>query len=135
MDYSLPRSSDLGDSPGRNTALSCHGLPCPPPGRLPNQGSNPGLLHCRWIPCPPGKPKNSGMGSLPISRGTSGPRNRMGSPALQADSLPAELPEKPYSFVCLFFFFLNEGYFHFVTHSRKGLNVLKKKHKICIYSR
>ena len=29
-------------------------------------------------------------------------------------------------FVCLFFF-LNEGYFHFVTHSRKGLNVLKKK--------
>ena len=25
------------------------GLPCPPPGDLPNQGSNPGLLHCRQI--------------------------------------------------------------------------------------
>ena len=24
-------------------------LPCPPPGDLPTQGSNPGLLHCRWI--------------------------------------------------------------------------------------
>jgi len=23
------------------------GLPCPPPGDLPTQGSNPGLLHCR----------------------------------------------------------------------------------------
>ena len=25
------------------------GLPCPPPGDLPNQGSNPGLPHCRQI--------------------------------------------------------------------------------------
>ena len=25
------------------------GLPCPPPGDLPTQGSNPGLPHCRWI--------------------------------------------------------------------------------------
>ena len=28
------------------------GLPCPPPGGLPTQGSNPcllGLLHCRWV--------------------------------------------------------------------------------------
>ena len=25
------------------------GLPIPSPGDLPNQGSNPGLLHCRWI--------------------------------------------------------------------------------------
>ena len=24
-----------------------NGLPCPPPGDLPTQGSNPGLLHCR----------------------------------------------------------------------------------------
>ena len=47
----------------------------------------------------------------------------MGSPALQADSLPAELPEYTYSF--FFFFFLNEGYFHFVTHSRKGFEVKK----------
>ena len=25
------------------------GLPCPPPGDLPNQGLNPHLPHCRWI--------------------------------------------------------------------------------------
>ena len=65
------------NSPGQNTGV---GLPCPPPGNLPNpgieprsptlqadslpseppgrpngffptQGSNPGLPHCQWIPC------------------------------------------------------------------------------------
>ena len=25
------------------------GLPCSPPGDLPNPGLNPGLMHCRWI--------------------------------------------------------------------------------------
>ena len=25
------------------------GLPFPSPGKLPNLGSNPGLLHCRWV--------------------------------------------------------------------------------------
>ena len=25
------------------------GLPCPPPGYLPDPGANSGLLHCRWI--------------------------------------------------------------------------------------
>ena len=25
------------------------GLPSPPPGDLPSQGSNPHLLHCRWV--------------------------------------------------------------------------------------
>ena len=36
------------------------GLPSPPPGIFPTQGSNPGLLHCRWSEPPrkgsPGKP-------------------------------------------------------------------------------
>ena len=27
------------------------GLPCPPPGDLPNPGIDPGLPHCRWILC------------------------------------------------------------------------------------
>ena len=26
-----------------------HGLPCLPPAGIPNQGSNPSLLHCRQI--------------------------------------------------------------------------------------
>ena len=36
-----PGSSVHWDSPGKHWS----GLPCPPPGDLPN----PGLLHCRWI--------------------------------------------------------------------------------------
>ena len=38
-----------------------NGLPFPPPGVLPNQGSKPGLQHCRrfFITEPPGMPPNS----------------------------------------------------------------------------
>ena len=35
-----------GDSPGKNIGV---GLPCPPPGDLPNPALNPGLSHCRQI--------------------------------------------------------------------------------------
>ena len=68
------------------------GLPCPPPGDFPNPGiePNPGLPDCRQIlyylrhqkaliPSP---------GNLPESG------IEQGSPALQADSLPAKLPGK-----------------------------------------
>ena len=34
------------DSPGKNTGVRCHFLP---KGIFPNQGLNPGLLHCRQI--------------------------------------------------------------------------------------
>ena len=44
---------------------------------------------------PPEKPKNTGVGSLVPSPELSDPGIEPGSPALQADSLPAELPEKP----------------------------------------
>ena len=46
MDCSLPGPSVHGDSPGQNTGVAYHAL-CQ--GIFPNQGSNPGLLHCRWI--------------------------------------------------------------------------------------
>ena len=47
---------------------------------------------------PPGKPKNTGVGSLSLLGGDlSDPGIELGSPALQADSLPAELPGKPLS--------------------------------------
>ena len=46
MDYSLPGSSVLGDSPGKNTGVGFHDLF---QGIFPTQGLNPGLLHCRWI--------------------------------------------------------------------------------------
>ena len=83
------------DSPGKNTRVGCQALL---QGIFPTQGPNPGLLHCRqilyqlnhqrstrileWLPIPsPGNLPNPGIES--------------GSPALQPDSLPAELPGKP----------------------------------------
>ena len=45
---------------------------------------------------PPGKPMHTGVGSLSLLQGIFlSPGIELGSPALQADSLPAELPEKP----------------------------------------
>jgi len=42
---------------------------------------------------PPGKPKNTGMGSLSLLQGNlPDPGIELGSPELQADSLPTELP-------------------------------------------
>ena len=41
-----PGSSVHGDSPGKNTGVSCHALL---QGFFPTQGSTPGLPHCRRI--------------------------------------------------------------------------------------
>ena len=46
MDCSPPGSSDNGDSPGKNTGMSCHALL---QGIFPTQGPNAGLPHCRRI--------------------------------------------------------------------------------------
>ena len=86
MDCSPLGSSVHGDSLGKNTGVGCRALL---QGIFPTQESNPGLPHCRpdSLPSePPGKPKNTGVGSLATEQG---------SPALQADSLLAELPGKP----------------------------------------
>ena len=49
MDCSLPVSSVLRDSPGKNTGTGCHALV---QGIFPTQGSNPGLPQCRQIVLP-----------------------------------------------------------------------------------
>ena len=46
MDCSLPGSSVLGDSPGKNTGVGRHSLLQE---IFPTQGSDPGLPYCRWI--------------------------------------------------------------------------------------
>ena len=46
MDCSLPGSIVHGDSPGKNTRVSCHALL---QGIFPTYLSNQGLLHCRRI--------------------------------------------------------------------------------------
>ena len=74
------------------------GLPCPPPGHLPNPGIEPKFpaLQVGSLPSePPGKPKNTGVGPIPSPGDLLDPGSEQGSPALQADSLPAELPGKP----------------------------------------
>ncbi|KAB0346721.1 hypothetical protein FD754_011578 [Muntiacus muntjak] len=63
-------------------------------GIFPTQGLNPRSpkLQANSFPAEPqGKPKNTGLGSLSLSSGSSQPRIEPGSPALQADSLPTEL--------------------------------------------
>ena len=48
------------------------GLPCPSPGDLPNAGIEPGsptLQADSLLTEPPGKPKNTGVGSLPFLQG------------------------------------------------------------------
>ena len=75
MDCSLPDSFVFGDSPGKNWS----GLPCPPPGELPNSGIEPRSLKMQAdsLPSePPGKSKNTG--AYPFSRRTSWPRNQPG---------------------------------------------------------
>ena len=62
------------------------------------QESNWGLLHCRWILyrlSHQGRPRIREWVACPFSRDLPDPGIELGSPALQADSLPAELPGKP----------------------------------------
>ena len=83
------------NSPGQNTGVgSC----CLLQGIFPTQGSNSGLLHCRQILYQlshQGSPRIWEWVAYPFSRGLPDLRIEPGSPALQVDSLPAELPGKP----------------------------------------
>ena len=69
MDGSPPGFSVHGDSPGKNTGVGCPG---PPPGDLPNPGIEPRSLALQaysLLSEPPGKPKNTGVGSLSLLQG------------------------------------------------------------------
>ena len=65
------------------------GLPCPPPGDLPNLGTKPRSLTVQAVslpPEPPGKPMNTAVGSLIPSPGDlPKPGFEPGSPELQTD--------------------------------------------------
>ena len=83
------------NSVGQNTGVgSCSLLQ----GILPTQWSNSGLPHCRWILYQlshQGSPRIWQWVAYPFSRGLPDLRIELGSPALQVDSLPSELPGKP----------------------------------------
>ena len=80
------------NSPGKNSGVgSCSLLQ----GIFPTQGSNPGLLHWRQIHYQlshQGSPRILEWVAYPFSRNLPNPEIEPGSPALLADSLPAELP-------------------------------------------
>ena len=90
----------------------------PSPGDLPNSGIEPRspALQEDSLPAePPGKPKNTGVGSLSLSPGgLPNPGIEPGSLSLQADCLPPELLQKPpnycsyrdFQYFCLFAFIL-----------------------------
>ena len=81
-------------SPGKKTGVGCHALL---QGIFSTQGLNPGLPHCRQILCRlshQGSPRILEWVACPFSRGSSRSKNQTGSPALQADSLPAEFTKK-----------------------------------------
>ena len=70
------------------------GLPCPSPADLPNPGIKPRspTLEAESLPSePPGKPKNTGVGSLSFLQGNFPTQELNQGLLLQADSLPAEL--------------------------------------------
>ena len=95
MNCSPPGSSIHRDSPGKNTEVGCYALL---QGTFPTQESNPGVLHCREIiHClnHQGSPRILAWGAYHFSRDLPNPGIKPGSPALQVDSLPAELPDKP----------------------------------------
>ena len=92
-------------------------------GIFPIRGLNPGLLHCRWILyhlCHQGSPWILEWVAIPYPGYHSDPGIELGSPALQADSLPSELPGKSPAqlnlykilFIVGFFFFSNFEFFN-----------------------
>ena len=81
------------NSPGQNTGLGSHSLL---QGIFPNQGSNPGLPHCRWILYQlshEGGPRILEWIPSPVDLPNSG--IEPGSPALQADSLQLSYQGSP----------------------------------------
>ena len=67
-------------------------------GIFPTQGSNPGLPHCRWTLYHLGTRETQKYWSgypIPSPGDLPNPGIELGSLALQADSLPTELPGKP----------------------------------------
>ena len=75
MDCSPSGFSVHGDSPGRITGVGCHAFL---QGIFPNQGLNPGVLHCRQILYQlrhQESPRTLEWVACPFSTGSSQPRN------------------------------------------------------------
>ena len=99
MDCSPPGFSVHVDSPGKNTGVGCCVLL---QGIFPIQSSNPGLPQCRWIIyylSHQGSPRILKWAACAFSRNLSNSGIELGSPAVQVNSLPAQIPGKPNSLI------------------------------------
>ena len=79
------------DFPGKNSGVGSHFIF---QGIFSTQRSSPHPLNWQADSLPsesPGKPKNTGVGSLSLSNRSSQPRNQTGVSCIAADSLPAKL--------------------------------------------
>ena len=84
------------NSPHQNTGVGSLSLL---QGIFPTQWLNPGLLHCKQIlhqPNHKGSPRILEWVAFHFSRYLPNPGIKLGSPAMQADSLPTELWGRPY---------------------------------------
>ena len=98
MDCSLPVSSVHGYLPDKNTRVGCHTLL---QRIFPTQGLNLGLPHCTQILYQlshKGSSRVQEWVAYPFSGDLPDPGIELGSPALQADSLPSE-PTIPHQMV------------------------------------
>ena len=81
------------------------GLPCPPPGALPNPGISPGLLHCRWIlyhaSCL-GSPRILEWIAYPFSRGSSQLRNQTGLSCIAGGFFTSSSTGEPLYTFCIY---------------------------------
>ena len=72
-------------------------------GICPIQELNRSLLHCRRILIlskPPGKPENTGVDSISLSRGISRPRNQTGVSCIAGESFTSRTTREDHSSIC-----------------------------------
>ena len=81
------------------------GLPCSPPVDCPNaeiEPRSPTMQADSLLSKSSGMPKNTGVGSLSLLQGIFPTQEQNGSPVLQTNSPPTELPGKPY--ICMYIY-------------------------------
>ena len=88
------------------------GLPCPPPGDLPTPGiklRSPALQADSLLSEAPGKPKNTGVGTLSLLQGIFLTQESKGSPALQVILYQLSYQESPQIMHMLWIFYVTGG--------------------------
>ena len=91
------------------------GLPCPPPGDLPNPGTEarfPTLQVILYHLSHQGSPRILAWVVYPFFRDLPDPGIELGSPTSQVDSLPAELPGKPFKYIIYIYADFESFYVH-----------------------